>query len=115
MYVLHVEGNTLIVIIYVDDLVLTRNNPNLIFTLNNWLDYTFEMTNLGILRFFLGLQILPLSDGICISQFKYLLDILKRLQMDNYKAYATPLFFLTFGSNSFEVLSSKVMTFFPFF
>jgi len=41
-------------------------------------------------HFFLGLQVSPLSDGLFISQSKYVLDLLKHFKMDNCKAYATP-------------------------
>ena len=44
IYVLHVKVDTLIVVVYVDDLVLTDNNPTLIFRLKSWLADTFEMT-----------------------------------------------------------------------
>lgn len=43
------------------------------------------MIDLGILPFYLGLQVLPLSDGLFISQSKYVLDILKHIKMDDCK------------------------------
>ena len=89
IYVLHFDGYTLIVSIYVDNLVITGNNHDLILGLKRQLATTFEMTNLGILHFFLGLRVLPLSNGIFISQFKYALDLLKFLKMDDYRTCAT--------------------------
>lgn len=80
----------LIVVFYVDDLVLTRNKPNLILRLKSQLADTFDMTDLGILHFFLGLQVLPLTDGLFISQSKNVLDLLNRSKMDNCKACAMP-------------------------
>ena len=77
IYVLHVKDDTFIIVVCVDDLVLTRNNPDLIFRLKSQLVDTFELTDLGMLHFFLGLQVFPLSDGLFISQYKYLLDLLK--------------------------------------
>ena len=62
IYVLDVKDATLIVVVYVDDLVLIGNKPDLILTLKSQLADTFEMTDLGILHFFLGLQVLPLLD-----------------------------------------------------
>ena len=90
IYVLHVDGNTLIFVVYVDDFVLTRNNVGLLFRLKHQLYDTFEITNLGILHLFLDLQVLPLLDGIFASQSKYVMDLLKRFNMDDYKACATP-------------------------
>ena len=77
IYVFHVHGDTLIVTLYVDDLVIIRNNVNFILGLKKQLVDTFEMTDLGLLHFFLGIQILEIDDGIFLSQPKYSLDILK--------------------------------------
>ena len=76
IYVLHAHGDTLIVELYVDDLVITRNNVNINMGLNKQLADTFEMTDLGILHLFLGLQILEMDDGIYVSHPKYSLDLL---------------------------------------
>jgi hypothetical protein len=45
----------------------------------------FEMSMIGELSFFLGLQITQRSDGIFISQGKYLREMLKRFQMEDSK------------------------------
>ena len=79
----------MIVSIYGDDLVLTSNNSNLIFRLKRQLANNFEMTYLGILHFFLGLQVLPLSTGLFISQSKCVMDLLKLFKMDNCEDCAT--------------------------
>ena len=63
--------------LYVDDLVINGNNFDLILGMKKQLADTFEMTNLGLLHFFLGIQILQMNDGIFISQPKYDLDLLK--------------------------------------
>lgn len=89
-YVLHVHGDTLIVVVYVVDLILTGNKPNIIFTLKSQLATTFEMTYLSIQHFFLGLQVSPFSDGPFISQSKYVLDLLKHFKMANCKACVMP-------------------------
>lgn len=47
------------------------------------------MIDLHILHFFLGLQVLPLLDGLFISQYKYVLDPLKCFNMDDYKPCAS--------------------------
>ena len=48
------------------------------------------MTCLGILHFFIGLQVLPLSYGLFVSQSKYVMDFPKQSNMDDCKACATP-------------------------
>jgi hypothetical protein len=90
IYVFHVEGNTLIFVVYIDGLILTRNSFDIIFRLKCLLSDTFDMEDLGIFHLFLGLQVLPLLDGLFVSQSKYVMDLLKEFKMDDYKACATP-------------------------
>jgi hypothetical protein len=90
LYVLHTHGDTLIVVLYVDDLVITRNIIDIIFILKEQLDDTLDMKDLGLLHYFLGLQVLPLSDGLFLSQSKYVMDLLTHFNMIKYKPCVTP-------------------------
>ena len=71
-YVLHVtHGDTLIVVVYVDDFVITGNNLDIILELKRQIPATFEMTDFGILHYFLGLKVFPclmafLSLSLCM-------------------------------------------------
>ena len=49
----------------------------------------FEMSMIGELSFFLGLQITQRSEGMFISQEKYLREMLKRFQMEDSKPMVT--------------------------
>jgi hypothetical protein len=49
----------------------------------------FEMSMIGELSFFLGLQIKQLKDGIFISQYKYFKDTLKKFGLENAKSIKT--------------------------
>ena len=63
---------------------------------------TFEMIDLSLLHFFLGLQVLPMFDGLFLSESKYVLDMLKIFTMDDHKPHVTPFEFgvkLTKGVN----------------
>lgn len=60
-------------------------------TLKSLLAQNFHMTNLGQLRYFLGLKIDSSSDGIFISQRKYTIDILKEHNLLNAKPLQLPL------------------------
>nr|GFA89042.1 uncharacterized mitochondrial protein AtMg00810-like [Tanacetum cinerariifolium] len=51
----------------------------------------FEMTMMGEMKFFLGLQVNQFSNGIFINQSEYILDILKRFGMKNYDTVPTPM------------------------
>ena len=43
----------------------------------------FEMTNLGLMSYFLGIEVQKANDGIFISQKNYALDILKQFKMES--------------------------------
>ncbi|XP_068498306.1 uncharacterized mitochondrial protein AtMg00810-like [Phaseolus vulgaris] len=51
----------------------------------------FEMSMLGEMNFFLGLQVKQLKDGIFINQTKYCKELLKKFDMDQCKAINTPI------------------------
>jgi hypothetical protein len=51
----------------------------------------FEMSMMGKMNYFLGLQIKQLKDGIFINQSKYCKELLKRFDMDGCKAMSTPM------------------------
>ncbi|GKC20432.1 RNA-directed DNA polymerase, eukaryota, reverse transcriptase zinc-binding domain protein [Tanacetum coccineum] len=51
----------------------------------------FEMSDLGLLQYFLGLEVLQKEDGIFVCQKKYVTDLLKRFHMSNYEVEATPM------------------------
>jgi len=51
----------------------------------------FEMSMMGELNFFLGLQVKQMDHGTILYQSKYCRELLKRLEMDKYKEVATPI------------------------
>ncbi|XP_015166475.1 uncharacterized mitochondrial protein AtMg00810-like [Solanum tuberosum] len=51
----------------------------------------FEMTDLGVMKYFLGMEVLQSSDGIFICQQKYISDILNRFKMQDCKPVSTPI------------------------
>jgi hypothetical protein len=55
------------------------------------MEFEFEMSMIGKLSFFLGLQITHRSEGMFISQEKYLREMLKIFQMEDSKTMGTPM------------------------
>ena len=51
----------------------------------------FEMSMMGELNFFLGLQIKQLKDGIHVSQSKYAMELIKKFGLENAKEMKTPM------------------------
>lgn len=72
------EGKILIVSVYVDDLIYTSNDEFLMSSFKNSMKKGFHMTDLGKMRFFLGIEILQEDHGIYIYQRKYAMESLKR-------------------------------------
>ena len=75
------EGKIIIVSVYVDDLIFTGNCEFMMSEFKNSMLREFDMSDLGKMRFFLGIEVLQKSDGIYICQKKYALEILRRFGM----------------------------------
>ena len=72
-------------LVYVDDIVLTRNNPQFLSSLIAQLSSAFELKDLGPLHYFLGLQIARSSKGLFLSHTKYAQDLLLKANMHSSK------------------------------
>lgn len=83
--------NNLIAFLYVDDLIFTRNCDNLIVDLKTVVKNKFEMKDLGLLKYFLGIEFQQTQHGILISQTNYTKIFLRRFQMHNNKLASTPI------------------------
>ena len=71
------EGKIAILIVYVDDIVMTGSDESELTELKEFLAKQFEIKDLGNLKYFLGMEIARSDRGIAISQRKYVLDLLK--------------------------------------
>ena len=65
------QGKLLIVSLYVDDLIYTGNNHEMMSDFKESMKKKFSMTDLGKMRYFLGIEVSQCSDGIFIHQLKY--------------------------------------------
>eukprot|EP00253_Pinus_taeda_P036377 PITA_36377 len=90
LYQIVVEGKLLITVLYVDDLILMGDDL-LILSCKEDLSREFEMKDLGLLHYFLGLEIWHRSDGLFVSQGKYAREILEKFNMHGCKPVDTPL------------------------
>lgn len=85
------SGSITMLIVYVDDIVLTGNDDKEIQQLKSFLAREFEIKDLGNLKYFLGMEVARSKKGICINQRKYVLDLLKETGMTNCKPAETPM------------------------
>ena len=83
-------GITLI-LLYVDDMIITGDDSASIRSLQHFLSQHFEMKVLGTLSSFLGLKITLSSDGYYLSQAKYASDLLSKASIIDNKIVSTPL------------------------
>ncbi|GJU28445.1 retrovirus-related pol polyprotein from transposon TNT 1-94 [Tanacetum coccineum] len=81
----------LLVQIYVDDIIFRSTNLKYSKGFEKLMHSRFEMSLMGEMKFFLGLQIHQSPKGIFINQAKYALEILKKHNMDNCHSIGTPL------------------------
>ncbi|KAK9927639.1 hypothetical protein M0R45_024815 [Rubus argutus] len=88
-----IEGKSdiLIVSLYVDDLVITGNCVRLITEFKSDMKKKYEMSDLGLLHYFLGIGIIQSDEGIFITQEKYAKELLERFKMIGCNPVATPL------------------------
>ena len=84
------DERPMILLLYVDDLFLT-NKEELIIDEKRILDTELEMKDLGMMHYFLGMDMWRSVDGIFLGQGKYAVEILKRFGMSDCKAIATPM------------------------
>jgi hypothetical protein len=91
LFLKHRNGKVTTLIVYVDDMVVTGNNPPDQAALENYLSKEFEMKDLGSLKYFFGIEVLRCKFEIFLSQRKYVFDLLKETSMTGYKPVSTPL------------------------
>ena len=85
------KEDILLVQIYVDDIIFCSTNNSMCQDFGKIMQEKFEMSMIGELTFFLGLQVKQSKDGIFINQGKYTRDMLKKFNMQNIAPAKTPL------------------------
>jgi hypothetical protein len=85
------DGILLYVLVYVDDLILTGNNNSFLQHVVNSLGATFSLKELSDLHYFLGVEVIPVQQGLFLSQNRYIHDLLSRLNMAGAKTVHTPM------------------------
>jgi hypothetical protein len=83
-------GTTLFVCLYVDDLIFTGNDAAMFKDFKQSMMNEFEMTDLGKMKYFLGIEVLQRPDGVFIGQRKYAQEVLDRFKMDQCNPVKNP-------------------------
>ncbi|GKD67440.1 putative ribonuclease H-like domain-containing protein [Tanacetum coccineum] len=85
------KGDILLVQVYVDDIIFGSTKKSLCDEFEGLMHKRFQMSSMGELTFFLGLQVQQKKDGIFISQNKYVAEILKKFDFATVKTGSTPM------------------------
>ena len=90
LFLRRTDKGTILLLLYVDDMIITGDDLNDIQELKDFLSQQFEMKDLGYLSYFLGLEITHFTDGLYITQAKYAFDFLSRAGLTDSKTVDTP-------------------------
>ncbi|GJS80397.1 putative ribonuclease H-like domain-containing protein [Tanacetum coccineum] len=85
------KKDIMLVQVYVDDIIFGSTNKSWCDEFEALMQSRFQMSSMGELTFFLGLQVKQNKEGIFISQDKYVAEILKKFDLVNVKAAITPM------------------------
>ncbi|GKE28860.1 retrovirus-related pol polyprotein from transposon TNT 1-94 [Tanacetum coccineum] len=83
------DSHIIIVQIYVDEIIFGSTCQDLCDDFSKIMHDEFEMSMMGELNFFLGLQIKQLEDGIFFNQTKYIKEVLKKFGLEDAKPIKT--------------------------
>ncbi len=85
------DHGIVVIVIYVDDMIITKDNDVNIFNLKKLLKQKFEMKDLGKLRYFFGIEVIQSPKGIWLLQRQYALNKLSEYGMISCKPISIPL------------------------
>lgn len=86
-------GDLVVLLVYVDDLLITGTSSTMIAEAKSTLHQHFKMKDLGKLRYFLGIEVMQSKDGILLNQRKYALQLIADTGLSGAKPISTPVEF----------------------
>jgi Reverse transcriptase (RNA-dependent DNA polymerase) len=91
MFINHFDKSITIILVYVDDIIITENDNEEIKKVKQSLKNEFDIKDLGTLSYFLRIKIAHSSKGLFLSQRKYVIDLLKETSKLGAKPAGTPI------------------------
>lgn len=89
LFIRKTQYGTILLLLYVDDMIITRDDTVGISSLQQFLCRQFEIKDLGLLSYFLSLEISQDSSGYFLTQAKYTSNLLARVGLTDYKTATT--------------------------
>ncbi|GJX69854.1 ribonuclease H-like domain-containing protein [Tanacetum coccineum] len=91
LYIKHTDDVFVSLLVYVDDFIITGNSLDEIKNFKLFLKSKFMIKDLGVMKYFLGIEVLDNSNGICMTQRKYCLELIHEFGLLAAKPVTTPL------------------------
>lgn len=92
LFIKDTSTSTTIILVYVDDILITGNSPTAIVDLISSINSKFPLKDLGHLNYFLGFQVSKDKNGaMYLTQTKYINDLLEKANMHQAKSMKTPM------------------------
>jgi hypothetical protein len=95
LFTLNHGTDFLLVQIYVDDIIFGDSSHTLVSRFQEMMESEFQMSMMGELIFFLGIQVKQTKQGTFMHQAKYTKDLMKKFNMTELKTVSTPISFVT--------------------
>jgi hypothetical protein len=89
------DNDFLLVQIYMDDIIFGGSSQSILSSFQKMMENGFQISMMGELTFFLGIQVKKTKEGIFIHQAKYTNDLIKKFAMADAKAVSTPMSTMT--------------------
>ena len=89
LFLRHTDKGTILLLLYVDDIIITGDDLSDIQELKDFLRQQFEIKDPGHLSYFLGLEITHSTDRLYITQAKYASELLSRVELTDSKTVDT--------------------------
>jgi len=89
LFILSDGSNIFYLLVYVDDILLMGSNSAMLHHLIQLLSFEFKLRDLGVVHYFLGIEVQFTGMGLMLRQHKYILDILTRASMTSCKPVNT--------------------------
>ena len=91
LFIRKVDSDIILVQVYVDDIIFDSTNEKLCYEILVAMQGEFEMSMIGEMNYFLGLQIKQLKHGTFFTQSKYCKELLKKFEVERCKGATTPI------------------------
>nr|GEU86097.1 hypothetical protein [Tanacetum cinerariifolium] len=91
LFIKRKKGDILLVQVYMDDIIFRSTNKYVCKDFEKLMKDKFQMSSMGELTFFLGLQVKQKEDGIFINKDKYVAEILRKFGLTDRKSASTPI------------------------